>query len=225
MRLPTSGFTKELEINCFVGRLSNDQGLRFLLRKSGLSSEKRNCWAQTRNKLEVRMEDEQNNKGEKKNEKKKDDLIAQEFQNNADFLDYLKMFEIHNDEDASFICKIAKNFTTALVSYQEQEKKMKASQPSSDKSNQEHSKKPSDKTVSSPLTSSSSVFRETSSNPQSVPPTNDATEVFFNSIKNMEASEVVGVFQKIAATNPAFKGIDIPSLMKYLQETGKLKNS
>ncbi|XP_041422133.1 uncharacterized protein LOC108719050 isoform X10 [Xenopus laevis] len=161
---------------------------------------------QTRNKLEVRMEDEQNNKGEKKNEK--------------------KMFEIHNDEDASFICKIAKNFTTALVSYQEQEKKMKASQPSSDKSNQEHSKKPSaDKTVSSPLTSSSSVFRETSSNPQSVPPTNDATEVFFNSIKNMEASEVVGVFQKIAATNPAFKGIDIPSLMKYLQETGKLKNS
>ncbi|XP_018123141.1 uncharacterized protein LOC108719050 isoform X7 [Xenopus laevis] len=192
MRLPTSGFTKELEINCFVGRLSNDQGLRFLLRKSGLSSEKRNCWA--------------NNKGEKKNEK--------------------KMFEIHNDEDASFICKIAKNFTTALVSYQEQEKKMKASQPSSDKSNQEHSKKPSaDKTVSSPLTSSSSVFRETSSNPQSVPPTNDATEVFFNSIKNMEASEVVGVFQKIAATNPAFKGIDIPSLMKYLQETGKLKNS
>ncbi|XP_041422132.1 uncharacterized protein LOC108719050 isoform X6 [Xenopus laevis] len=196
MRLPTSGFTKELEINCFVGRLSNDQGLRFLLRKSGLSSEKRNCWAQTRNKLEVRMEDEQ------------------------------KMFEIHNDEDASFICKIAKNFTTALVSYQEQEKKMKASQPSSDKSNQEHSKKPSaDKTVSSPLTSSSSVFRETSSNPQSVPPTNDATEVFFNSIKNMEASEVVGVFQKIAATNPAFKGIDIPSLMKYLQETGKLKNS
>ncbi|XP_018123138.1 uncharacterized protein LOC108719050 isoform X3 [Xenopus laevis] len=212
MRLPTSGFTKELEINCFVGRLSNDQGLRFLLRKSGLSSEKRNCWA--------------NNKGEKKNEKKKDDLIAQEFQNNADFLDYLKMFEIHNDEDASFICKIAKNFTTALVSYQEQEKKMKASQPSSDKSNQEHSKKPSaDKTVSSPLTSSSSVFRETSSNPQSVPPTNDATEVFFNSIKNMEASEVVGVFQKIAATNPAFKGIDIPSLMKYLQETGKLKNS
>ncbi|XP_018123140.1 uncharacterized protein LOC108719050 isoform X5 [Xenopus laevis] len=206
MRLPTSGFTKELEINCFVGRLSNDQGLRFLLRKSGLSSEKRNCWAQTRNKLEVRMEDEQNNKGEKKNEK--------------------KMFEIHNDEDASFICKIAKNFTTALVSYQEQEKKMKASQPSSDKSNQEHSKKPSaDKTVSSPLTSSSSVFRETSSNPQSVPPTNDATEVFFNSIKNMEASEVVGVFQKIAATNPAFKGIDIPSLMKYLQETGKLKNS
>ncbi|KAE8597503.1 hypothetical protein XENTR_v10016490 [Xenopus tropicalis] len=155
----------------------------------------------------------------------KDDLIAQEFKNNGDFLDYLKTFEIHNDEDASFICKITKNFTSALVNYQEQETKKKACQPSSDKNNKEHSKKPSDKPVFSPSASSSSLSTETYSNPPSIPPTNDATEVFFNSIKNMEASEVVSVFQKIAATNPAFKGIDIPSLMKYLQETGKLKNS
>ncbi|KAE8597507.1 hypothetical protein XENTR_v10016490 [Xenopus tropicalis] len=137
-----------------------------------------------------------------------------------------KTFEIHNDEDASFICKITKNFTSALVNYQEQETKKKACQPSSDKNNKEHSKKPSaDKPVFSPSASSSSLSTETYSNPPSIPPTNDATEVFFNSIKNMEASEVVSVFQKIAATNPAFKGIDIPSLMKYLQETGKLKNS
>lgn len=56
-------------------------------------------------------------------------------------------------------------------------------------------------------------------------PRADATEMFFNSIKNMEESEVGGILQKIAATNAAFRGINVPSVIKYLQATGRLKPS
>ncbi|XP_073534562.1 uncharacterized protein [Phyllobates terribilis] len=53
---------------------------------------------------------------------------------------------------------------------------------------------------------------------------NDVVKTFFESIKNMEVAEVVTTLNKITATNPAFKGIHVPSLVRYLTETGKLKS-
>lgn len=55
--------------------------------------------------------------------------------------------------------------------------------------------------------------------------TNKATIEFFTSIKNMDAEEVSATLRKIAATNPAFKGIDIPNVIKILSESGSLKPS
>ncbi|KAM4027377.1 uncharacterized protein ACNLHF_023142 [Anomaloglossus baeobatrachus] len=64
--------------------------------------------------------------------------------------------------------------------------------------------------------------------PTAVPPlfpvaNHDIMKTFFESIKNMEVSEVVTTLNKITATNPAFRGIHVPSLIRYLTETGKLK--
>ncbi|MEE6513107.1 hypothetical protein FKM82_020570 [Ascaphus truei] len=50
-----------------------------------------------------------------------------------------------------------------------------------------------------------------------------ATANFFASIKNMEVPEVIATLNNIAATNPAFRGIHVPSLIRYLTESGRLK--
>ncbi|XP_056376730.1 uncharacterized protein DDB_G0284459-like isoform X2 [Hyla sarda] len=51
----------------------------------------------------------------------------------------------------------------------------------------------------------------------------DAVNKFFDSIKTMDVGEVASTLSRITATNPAFKGIHVPSLIRYLTETGKLK--
>ncbi|XP_073443825.1 uncharacterized protein [Dendrobates tinctorius] len=56
-------------------------------------------------------------------------------------------------------------------------------------------------------------------------PRDDIVKTFFESIKNMEVTEVVTTLNKITTTNPAFKGIHVPSLVRYLTETGKLKST
>ncbi|XP_063778857.1 uncharacterized protein LOC134927810 isoform X2 [Pseudophryne corroboree] len=53
----------------------------------------------------------------------------------------------------------------------------------------------------------------------------EITAQFFESIKTMDVSEVVSTLNKITTTNPAFKGIHVPSLVQHLTETGKLKSS
>uniref|UniRef100_A0A8C5Q114 C2H2-type domain-containing protein n=1 Tax=Leptobrachium leishanense TaxID=445787 RepID=A0A8C5Q114_9ANUR len=55
-------------------------------------------------------------------------------------------------------------------------------------------------------------------------PNNATTARFFDSIKNMEVSEVIAKMNRLAATNPAFKGVDVPTLIQHLRETGKLKS-
>ncbi|KAG8442628.1 hypothetical protein GDO86_011421 [Hymenochirus boettgeri] len=157
---------------------------------------------------------------------KKDEWSPQGFRNNAEFFSYLKNFEIKSIEDASFICEITKNFTTALVNFQREEARNKMSRKPSNCTSQASFKNPLEESKVSPTSvSSNDITPGTSTDLKAIPPYADgAIDVFFNSIKNMEASEVHFVFQKIAATNPAFKGMDIPSLMKYLKETGKLKS-
>ncbi|XP_044149903.1 uncharacterized protein LOC122938453 [Bufo gargarizans] len=125
------------------------------------------------------------------------------FKTNNDFLDYLRTFEIKNDGDASFIQQITKNCTNALMKFREDQTKTQ---------------------VSSTVTNNKKSFTSAQT-PPIFQNTCEATEAFFNSIKNMNASEVVGILKQIAATNPAFRGINIPSLIKYLQETGRLKTS
>ncbi|KAM5164428.1 uncharacterized protein ACMZJ9_006915 [Mantella aurantiaca] len=56
-------------------------------------------------------------------------------------------------------------------------------------------------------------------------PKNDITDFFFRSIKDMDESEVVGVFQRIATTNPKFQGMDIPTVIRIVKESGRLKKS
>lgn len=51
----------------------------------------------------------------------------------------------------------------------------------------------------------------------------DVTTEFFNSVRNMDAAEVTATLQKIAATNPAFRGIDIPNVIRILTESGTLR--
>ncbi|KAG8554814.1 hypothetical protein GDO81_003905 [Engystomops pustulosus] len=52
---------------------------------------------------------------------------------------------------------------------------------------------------------------------------NDIMNKFFESLKTMEIPEVISTLNKITATNPAFRGMHVPSLVRYLTETGKLK--
>ncbi|XP_066435328.1 uncharacterized protein [Eleutherodactylus coqui] len=146
-----------------------------------------------------------------------------DFTTNNEFLDYLRSFEIRSDGDASFIQTITKNCTKALMKYREEQTNAQVSSTMTSNGDPKNNQNPSDKanfsTMNSPKESSASA---------QIPPifqkSCDATEVFFNSIKNMDTSEVVNILNKIAATNPAFRGINIPSLIKYLQETGRLKN-
>ncbi|XP_056376840.1 uncharacterized protein LOC130273676 [Hyla sarda] len=130
-----------------------------------------------------------------------------DFTTNNDFLNYLRSFQIKNDGDASFVQQITKNCTKALLKFREEQTKTQ---------------------VFSTVASNTDSKNDNSSD-KAIPPmfqnTSDATDAFFNSIKNMNASEVIVILKKIAATNPAFRDINIPSLIKHLQETGRLKSS
>ncbi|XP_030060862.1 uncharacterized protein LOC115471274 isoform X2 [Microcaecilia unicolor] len=54
---------------------------------------------------------------------------------------------------------------------------------------------------------------------------NEAMSEFFNSIKDMEVSEVTATLNQIASTNPAFRGIDVSSVIRILVESGRLKSA
>ncbi|XP_073534675.1 uncharacterized protein [Phyllobates terribilis] len=148
----------------------------------------------------------------------------QDFKTNDDFMDYLRKFEIKNDGDASFIQQITKNCTDALIKYREAQTKMQASSTLPSNSDPKSNKNPSGMAHLSSI----NLHKECLT-PAQIPPIfqtkTEATDAFFKSIKNMDVSEVIVVLQRITATNPAFRGINIPSLMKYLQDTGRLKNS
>ncbi|KAM8967000.1 uncharacterized protein RCH25_025673 [Pelodytes ibericus] len=152
------------------------------------------------------------------------------FQENEDFVDYLKMFEIKDDADATFIQKIIKNCTNALLRFrEEQANKETRSEYAIGHSTAHSSTIPSTpSTTGKPLSTSSAIAPKPSSSsvaPVTYPIQNDATAFFFSSIKDMDSSEVISVFKKVAATNPAFRGIDIPNLMAYLRDNGKLKQT
>ncbi|XP_061851999.1 uncharacterized protein LOC133625396 isoform X4 [Colius striatus] len=51
----------------------------------------------------------------------------------------------------------------------------------------------------------------------------NVTAEFLNSVRNMNAEEVTATLHKIAAANPAFRGIDIPNVIRILTESGTLR--
>ncbi|XP_073443938.1 uncharacterized protein [Dendrobates tinctorius] len=146
------------------------------------------------------------------------------FKTNDDFMDYLRNFEIKNDGDASFIQRITKNFTDALIKYREEQTKTQASSTLPSNSDPESNKNPSDKTYLSSIN-----LQKECLTPAQIPAIfqnqSETTDEFFKIIKNMDVSEVVVILKRITATNPEFQGINIPSLIKYLQDTRRLKNS
>ncbi|KAM4687325.1 uncharacterized protein O3C94_005899 [Discoglossus pictus] len=215
-----------------------------------------------------------------KNKNESKEQVSIKFKDNSEFMDYMKKFEIKNDEEASLIFKITQNLTSALIYYQKQCSKQ-ASSASARSMVKESANNSTGKSVSSSSTSSSKPREDVAlpaklidvpvnksaqnsteaprnactTNPTVKVPalisTSEAvskvipkeslsvakpsdpigfgdskiTEMFFNSIKNMDTSQVVEVFHKISATNPAFRGVNIPNMIKYLQETGRLKQS
>ncbi|XP_068251897.1 uncharacterized protein [Nyctibius grandis] len=52
---------------------------------------------------------------------------------------------------------------------------------------------------------------------------NNITTEFLNSVRNMNVEEVTATLHKIAAANPAFRGIDIPNVIRILTESGTLR--
>uniref|UniRef100_A0A8D0BXW0 U1-type domain-containing protein n=1 Tax=Salvator merianae TaxID=96440 RepID=A0A8D0BXW0_SALMN len=57
-----------------------------------------------------------------------------------------------------------------------------------------------------------------------IPTDSDVVAKFLNSIKNMDIDEVADTLYKIAASNPTFRGMDVPSVLKVLAENGNLKS-
>lgn len=152
-------------------------------------------------------------------ERKGDDRQEEtEFTGNGDFLDYLRKFRIRNGEDARIIKQIMLNCTQALVRFREEQAQPNVRWEEQAQPNVWRGEFLGGPPAATNQTDNGRVI--TGPGPRA-----DATEVFFNSIKNMEESEVGGILQKIAATNAAFRGINVPSVIKYLQATGRLKPS
>lgn len=176
-----------------------------------------------------------------------------EFRRNQDLLTYLRNYKIESDGDAHYIQQVIRNCTEALWRFREQQAREESMQstplppprgqpllptpaqhvapPPSSYSYQGWSRP---EAPCFPVNRMGAYASGSSQGPMPRPPSypirspfppsaSAATEIFFNSIKNMEEGEVVNVFHKIAATNPAFRGINIPSVIQYLKDTGRLK--
>lgn len=167
-----------------------------------------------------------------------------EFRRNQDLLNYLRNYKIESDGDAHYIQQIIRNCTEALWRFREQQVREEGIQsvpvppPPPARSHpaqpaygypgwnrQEGPCFPVNRMDPYASGSQAPMPRQPSYPIRSPfpPSASAATEIFFNSIKNMEEGEVVNVFHKIAATNPAFRGINIPSVIQYLKDTGRLK--
>ncbi|XP_066484958.1 uncharacterized protein DDB_G0286299-like isoform X2 [Tiliqua scincoides] len=86
----------------------------------------------------------------------------------------------------------------------------------------------SDKHLSNPTSDKRSSSQSQSAASSTVCPgpitsENDVIAEFFNSIRNMEVHEVAVTLHKIAASNPAFHGMDVQNVINILTRSGNLK--
>ncbi|KAM6276327.1 uncharacterized protein M6G45_001324 isoform 2-T4 [Spheniscus humboldti] len=151
-------------------------------------------------------------------------------------------FEILNEDDASFILKVTQTLTDALVEYRQQavSKKDILDTEYNGEEALEHSTEQSDLTSAdisdsdTDYSSSRSVQQSLSVNEDDEPQNfstgssetayeNNITTEFLNSVRNMDVEEVTATLHKIAAANPAFRGIDIPNVIRILTESGTLR--
>ncbi|XP_019340707.1 uncharacterized protein LOC102562149 isoform X1 [Alligator mississippiensis] len=142
------------------------------------------------------------NQDVKDKQQEANDVNSEGFTSKDELLGFLQGFEILNEEDASFILKVTQILTDALVEYRQQVAPRKENSLSVMERNE-------------PQHSSAGflgTFYE-----------NDVTAEFLNSVRNMDVDEVTTTLHKIAATNPAFRGIDIPNVIRILTESGNLR--
>ncbi|KAM9286142.1 uncharacterized protein FYN16_015027 isoform 2-T3 [Cariama cristata] len=166
----------------------------------------------------------------------------EEFKSQEELLGYLQSFEILNEDDASFILKVTQTLTDALVEYRQQaasnkdlldteyngEGALEYSTEHSDLTSADISDSDTDYSSSRSAKQSLSVNEE--DEPQNFSTgsletayENNITTEFLNSVRNMNVEEVTATLHKIAAANPAFRGIDIPNVIRILTESGTLR--
>ncbi|XP_061852001.1 uncharacterized protein LOC133625396 isoform X6 [Colius striatus] len=170
----------------------------------------------------------------------------EEFTSQEELLGYLQSFEILNEDDASFILKVTQTLTDALVEYRQQAASNKdlLDTEHNGEAALEYCTEQSDLTSAdisdsdTDYSSSRSAKQSFSVNEEEEPPNfstgfstgfseiayeSNVTAEFLNSVRNMNAEEVTATLHKIAAANPAFRGIDIPNVIRILTESGTLR--
>ncbi|XP_040207290.1 uncharacterized protein LOC120937842 [Rana temporaria] len=152
-----------------------------------------------------------------------------EFRTNEEFFNYVSNFVISNDEDAVFIRTITQNCIRAMTNFKVEEAERQKTTYHSEtplahtsRTAQEIPDILENKMESHSWGSKTTLLKDTSNPPSESMPKNEVTDFFFSSIKNMDESDVVGVFQKIATTNPEFQGMDIPTVIRFLKDSGRL---
>uniref|UniRef100_A0A8C3J7L6 U1-type domain-containing protein n=1 Tax=Calidris pygmaea TaxID=425635 RepID=A0A8C3J7L6_9CHAR len=168
--------------------------------------------------------------------------VEQEFTSQEELLGYLQSFEILNEDDASFILKVTQTLTDALVEYRQQAASNKdlLDTEYNGEAILEYSTEQSDLTSAdisdsdTDYSSNRSAKQSLSVNEEDEPPNfstgssetayeNNITAEFLNSVRNMNVEDVTATLHKIAAANPAFRGIDIPNVIRILTESGTLR--
>nr|XP_026646798.1 uncharacterized protein LOC102066643 isoform X2 [Zonotrichia albicollis] len=165
----------------------------------------------------------------------------EEFTSQEELLGYLQSFEILNEDDASFILKVTQTLTNALVEYRQQAASNK-DHLGAGYNGQAALEYPTEQpgTTSADINDSDTDYSSSWSAKQFLPASedeaqnfssgsletayeNNITTEFLKSVRNMNAEEVTDTLHKIAASNPAFRGIDIPNVIRILTESGTLR--
>ncbi|KAF2975527.1 hypothetical protein EK904_012313 [Melospiza melodia maxima] len=165
----------------------------------------------------------------------------EEFTSQEELLGYLQSFEILNEDDASFILKVTQTLTNALVEYRQQaasnkdhlgagyngeaalEYSTEQSGPTSADINDSDTDYSSSWSAKQFLPANEDEAQNFSSGSLETAYENNITTEFLKSVRNMNAEEVTDTLHKIAASNPAFRGIDIPNVIRILTESGTLR--
>ncbi|KAL2308165.1 hypothetical protein Nmel_001169, partial [Mimus melanotis] len=179
---------------------------------------------------------ETNQQSEEENKEAQQEFTAnpEEFTSQEELLDYLQNFEILNEDDASFILKVTQTLTNALVEYRQHAASNKdhlnagyngeaALEYSTEQPAQTSADYSSSRSAKQFLPVNEDEPQNFSTGPLETAYENNITTEFLNSVRNMNAEEVTATLHKIAASNPAFRGIDIPNVIRILTESGTLR--
>ncbi|XP_048145183.1 uncharacterized protein LOC125318475 isoform X2 [Corvus hawaiiensis] len=179
---------------------------------------------------------ETNKQSEEENKEAEQEFTAnpEEFTSQEELLGYLQSFEILNEDDASFILKVTQTLTNALVEYRQQAASNKDhlnagynGEAALEYSTEQSSLTPAEYSSSRSAKQFLSVHEDEPQNFSTgsleTAYENNITTEFLNSVRSMNAEEVTATLHKIAASNPAFRGIDIPNVIRILTESGTLR--
>ncbi|XP_077039427.1 uncharacterized protein LOC129129332 isoform X2 [Agelaius phoeniceus] len=186
---------------------------------------------------------ETNKQLEEENKEAQQEFTAdpEEFTSQEELLGYLQSFEILNEDDASFILKVTQTLTNALVEYRQQaasnkdhlgagyngeaalEYSTEQPGPTSADINDSDTDYTSSWSAKQFLPANEGEAQNFSTGSLETAYENNITTEFLKSVRNMNAEEVTDTLHKIAASNPAFRGIDIPNVIRILTESGTLR--